>query len=76
MSLFTRIKEAFYGDVATITSRFESDIERLKAIAEKRRNLAVKQMEKAIDCRKSAETHKTHADRADRVASKIKNLVD
>lgn len=71
-----RIKSAFYGEVNTITARFEKDIERLNAIALKRRAAAVAQMEAAIKARESAEAHRDHANWADRVALKIKSLVD
>lgn len=73
---FTRIVEGINPlSVDHIVQRFETDLARLRSVAENRRLHADIHMEAANDLIETAKEHATEAERADRIADRMAAFV-
>jgi hypothetical protein len=77
MNLITRLLDLMSPfSVETVIRRHERDMKRLQAVADNRRAAAEAETSAAHACLKAARDHADEAVRAERIADRMKALVD
>lgn len=76
MTFFTKLRNrVFPFHVDSVLASINSNLEKLQTVATKRRNMAADHTELANALHEEAAAHNAEADRAERVAAKLKELV-